>query len=87
MLLSESPPDVALAVGERIRAAVGAGFDGADLTLSVGIAELPGDASVDLDAALAAADRALYDAKRRGGNCVSFVGVWIRCHDPRLIAD
>ena len=41
------------------------------MTLSVDVVELPPDPYAELTAALAAADRALYQAKRRGGNCVA----------------
>lgn len=60
-----------MAIGERIRASVADGPDSVGMTLSIGIVDLPWDASVDLDTALAAADRAMYQSKSEGENCVS----------------
>jgi diguanylate cyclase (GGDEF)-like protein len=65
----------ACAVAEQIRAtfaAVASARDGRLLesTVSVGVSMARNDAS--LEATLAAADRALYEAKRRGRNCVVY---------------
>ena len=55
-------------IGSRIQRAF-AGVEGTpSLTLSIGIVELPADGEVDLNTALAAADRAMYRAKSQGGN-------------------
>ena len=69
VLLPRADAAEALGIAERIRVAIGA----ADLpgeqsvTASLGISSTgPGDRSVDVDVALLAADRALYDAKQAG---------------------
>jgi diguanylate cyclase (GGDEF)-like protein len=43
------------------------------ITISLGVAHWPGDAS-DLGAVLKQADKALYQAKHRGRNCVVVAG-------------
>ena len=66
VLLPEAPADSAVQVAERIRKRVGAAdFGGRHLTLSIGLAEFGknGDAP---EAVVAAADAALYQAKRAG---------------------
>ncbi len=70
VLLSEPDPGAAVDIAERIRRAVAAGPAKGN-TLSIGITELPPTGSVGLDTALAAADGALYESKRRGGDCVT----------------
>lgn len=72
MLLSARDAAAALAIGERIRSAAVAGDVAACTTLSIGIVELPPHAPVALSAALAAADRAMYQSKAQGGNRVRF---------------
>jgi diguanylate cyclase (GGDEF)-like protein/PAS domain S-box-containing protein len=74
-LLAENSLDSARAVAERLRAAVnalrlvaGTGEEIA-LTISVGITTLQEDDKT-LDDLLSRADRALYEAKKRGRNCV-----------------
>lgn len=69
ILLSGPDPGTATAISERIRQAVAEEANG--MTLSIGIEELPADAPVDFESALAAADRAMYRAKNAGGNAVS----------------
>lgn len=60
----------ALALGERIRRAVAASGEGlAHVSVSVGIATSPRDAS-DYDGLFAVADQRLYQAKAAGRNCV-----------------
>ena len=60
----------ALLTAERIRASAAAlVIDGLATSVSVGVAVYPCDASAG-DALLRAADRALYEAKRRGKNAV-----------------
>ncbi len=85
VVLPETDQAIGLEVGERIRAAVAqepiVSFgEQTRLTVSVGVAAFPGDLpdaqagrfhpylALDL---LKAADRALYDAKARGRNCVA----------------
>ncbi len=59
----------ALTVGERIRTAIAqGGYEGERLTVSVGIAGLPGAGSTSPELLLRAADEALYLAKREGRN-------------------
>jgi diguanylate cyclase (GGDEF)-like protein len=70
ILLAAAEPGAAADVAERIRRAVAC--DGTcDVTLSIGVVELPAGMTVDLAAAIAAADRAMYRSKQRGGDCVS----------------
>jgi diguanylate cyclase (GGDEF)-like protein len=71
VLLSASEPGAAVAVGERIRRALALGTASPPTTVSIGLVELPPDRSVDLGTALATADRAMYQSKHRGGDCVS----------------
>ena len=73
-LMPASPLDNACAVAERIRAAVHAtpvdvGTASLTITLSFGVAQVHGAA--DLQAAIARADKALYEAKNGGRNRVS----------------
>jgi len=74
ILLPSTPKAGALRVAEKVRLAVerallGAGSGGRTLTVSVGVACLPGDAS-EPDLLVECADRALYLAKGRGKNRV-----------------
>lgn len=91
MLLLEADVPEALQIAERLRAAVGGlriPLRGSEegtvsVSLSIGLSALPqhGDA---FDTLFAAADRALYDAKRRGRNCVAFAGADAAAGKPRL---
>ena len=67
-IMPETPTPVAFNVADRVRAAVDASVygDTANLTISVGIAQL-GDA-LTADALYLRAEAALYDAKRGGRN-------------------
>jgi diguanylate cyclase (GGDEF)-like protein len=74
VLLPETPPEGAALVSERIReemAAIPLDVGGAQVrcTVSIGAASLPGD-GVSLDAIVARADRAMYQAKSGGRNRV-----------------
>lgn len=73
LILPSTPPRGALALAERIRAAVAAGgweWEGTPMpvTISVGVAHLR--AGEDAAALFAAGDAALYAAKEAGRNCV-----------------
>src|SRR5690606_41449044 len=74
VLLPEKPAKGGVDVAERIRAAVAAGplplgDKPVRLSVSIGVAAFPEDGRA-LDSLAARADRALYEAKRRGRNCV-----------------
>jgi diguanylate cyclase (GGDEF)-like protein len=74
VLLPETPPHGALEVAERIRNAIAAAplaLETRSVTssVSVGVACFPEDGR-SLDALAARADRALYQAKQKGRNCV-----------------
>lgn len=71
VLLPDTSASGALAVAERLRAAVAAlaSDAGGPMTVSIGVAEVPAGAET-IDPALAAADGALYRAKARGRNRV-----------------
>lgn len=74
LLLPSSAAHEAAAIAERLRASVEQvriEIDGHSLsaTVSLGVASLS-EFDIDLDDLLAAADRALYEAKRSGRNCV-----------------
>ena len=64
--------DDAAAIGERVRAAVSrlTSNDATPVTISIGVATLPGDAS-DKNGLIAAADIALYYGKQLGGDRVT----------------
>jgi diguanylate cyclase (GGDEF)-like protein len=72
-------------LAERLRAAVAATIVDADgvrlapLTVSIGVSVVhAGDTETDADTVLRAADQAMYDAKRAGGNAVCMAGVGMR---------
>jgi diguanylate cyclase (GGDEF)-like protein len=74
VLLPETPPTGALEVAERIRRAVAEApleLEGKRIThtISIGVACFPEDGRT-LDALASRADRALYQAKEQGRNCV-----------------
>jgi diguanylate cyclase (GGDEF)-like protein/PAS domain S-box-containing protein len=75
-VLSDCGPDDALLWAERLRAAIADASMAADpegrmpaITCSVGVASFPADGA-STDQLLKAADRALYEAKGAGRNCV-----------------
>jgi len=66
VLLPETSADGAMEVAERMRAKVAAAvFEGRAVTVSIGVAEFPGDANSGAKV-IAVADKALYEAKRAG---------------------
>ncbi len=91
VLLLEADTDEAVRIAERLRATVGAlriplrgseeGFVSVSLSMGLGILPQHGPA---FDAVFAAADRALYDAKHRGRNCVAVAGIDGAAGKPRL---
>lgn len=73
--LPETGPQGALEVAERIRTAIAEtrvplieGEGGVEVTASLGVASSPADSATDTKALIAAADAALYRAKRGGKN-------------------
>ena len=72
VILPDTDARAARLVAERICAKVGASDGSVHVTVSGGLAELSLTATCPSEARLiAAADRALYRAKGRGGNCVA----------------
>jgi diguanylate cyclase (GGDEF)-like protein len=70
LMLPETPTTGAVTLAERIRARVEAqNFAGQKITVSIGVASFPTDGDTP-DAVIAAADEALYQAKREGRNRV-----------------
>jgi|GEM_PF-1210117 len=75
-VLSDVGPDIGIAVAERIRERVQALWvldeagQAIRVTLSIGIASCRPHGMVSMDRMLVRADRALYQAKQRGRNCV-----------------
>jgi diguanylate cyclase (GGDEF)-like protein len=76
VVLPETPPSRGVQVAERIRRAVaeraferGRGLDPIYVTVSIGLASFPADATM-ADELLNAADEAVYKAKAEGRNCV-----------------
>jgi diguanylate cyclase (GGDEF)-like protein len=76
ILLPSTPKLAALKLGEKLRAAIEKAAIGRDaqrpgraLTVSIGVASLPGDAA-SAEELVDRADRALYIAKSMGKNCV-----------------
>lgn len=78
VLLGAADTDTAVAIADRIRRAVAEDPAADGMTLSVGIAELPSAPPLELGVAVAAADRALYRSKDRGGDCVSVGATLVR---------
>ncbi len=74
IVLYNIPPDEALSVIERVRQTIGDQtiyFDGQsfNITMSFGIASMQPDESLDREALIDKADKALYKAKSGGRNC------------------
>ncbi len=68
IVMPETPGPEAFEIAEHIRARVASeAFPGKKITLSIGAAEFPSDADLP-HAVIAAADKALYEAKRDGRN-------------------
>jgi len=68
IVMPETPGTEAFEIAEHIRARVASeAFPGKKITLSIGVAEFPSDADLP-HAVIAAADKALYEAKRDGRN-------------------
>jgi len=73
LLLPDTPPESALVVAERIRAAVAKVSEGLPaITVSIGVTVNRPD-ETDIDELLARADRALYLAKSQGRNRIAAV--------------
>lgn len=76
VMMPETTSEMALAVGERLRAAIEASdlryADGKPVTASIGVAVAV--VSDTVDSLLARADRAMYQAKRQGRNRVVEIG-------------
>jgi diguanylate cyclase (GGDEF)-like protein len=71
VILPETDFERALAVGERIRAAVErASIDGLKVTVSIGVASYPQIMASTHQQFIEVADKALYEAKRAGRNCM-----------------
>jgi diguanylate cyclase (GGDEF)-like protein len=85
VIMPETEKSGAQVFAERIRLAVAGHTFSIDnkpplnVTVSVGVAGFPGDAGTDA-ALIAAADSALYDAKRAGRDCVRSFGLE-RCRE------
>ena len=70
LMLPETTAQGAATLAERVRARVeAADFGGQQITLSIGVASLPANGDTP-EAVIAAADEALYEAKRKGRNRV-----------------
>ena len=76
VILPGSDLDTAESIAERIRFSVAnsdllrAGFQGASITVSIGVAQRSAISSHSPRELIRAADAALYDAKRAGKNCI-----------------
>lgn len=73
VFLSNSSKKDAMKMGERIRKKIENLRPGdLEITTSIGITTMPAGTDIDIDDALSIADKAVYRAKNRGRNCVSF---------------
>ena len=79
VLLPETDGDTAIAIADRLRTGIRDEVHGLVVTVSAGVATMPSDAP-DGVALVAAADRALYDAKRSGRDRA------VRAGDPIVLA-
>ena len=73
MLLPGCSRDDAVRVAERVRGGIARAVDEAPVTISAGLATVPDNAS-DAERLMAAADAALYEAKRTGRDRVASSG-------------
>ena len=69
VILTETIPKQALEVAERIRQQLPRSLKEITLTLSIGLTEF--DTSLTLEQFINSADKAMYDAKKAGGNCIA----------------
>lgn len=75
VLLAETDSSEALQIAERLRQRIADSTlminnHSIKMTISIGIATLPGSDKPDLDRMIEQADKAMYDAKHAGRNCV-----------------
>jgi diguanylate cyclase (GGDEF)-like protein len=77
VLLPGCGRDDALRVAERVRNGIARAVGEAPVTISAGVASVP-DNATDAERLMAAADAALYDAKRAGRNRVAAAGAGAR---------
>jgi diguanylate cyclase (GGDEF)-like protein len=85
ILLSESDLETAKNIAERVRIVIAAEpveteAGQVEVTVSLGVATYDGDETSDLHNLIAAADQALYRAKRKGKNCVELSGLHSEIH-------
>jgi diguanylate cyclase (GGDEF)-like protein len=59
---------------------------GIDITCSIGVTTIEPSEEIDLERAFRQADKAVYRAKKRGRNCVSFQGYIRRKRRPGTAA-
>ena len=84
VILPHTDPVEAVAVAERLRAAIAAAPLDPEVTVSVGVASYPEDAASG-DDLVRAADEALYAAKRAGRNRVTAAGDGALAGSPELV--
>ncbi|HVE93634.1 MAG TPA: diguanylate cyclase, partial [Acidimicrobiales bacterium] len=90
VLLPWTPPENAREVADRLRAAVEEerctlrDMDGATIGVTLSIGVTAAEAGAHIEALFAAADRALYDAKRAGRNAVAVAGGAAESSRPHL---
>jgi diguanylate cyclase (GGDEF)-like protein len=85
VLLPGCSRDDALRVAERVRLGIARAVDGAPVTVSAGVATVPDNAN-DAERLMAAADAALYDAKRTGRDRVATSGRGIEIAPPSPVS-
>ncbi len=73
VFLSNCSKQAAITMGQRIRKNIEKLRPGElDVTTSIGVTTIPAEHTITIDDALNKADKAVYRAKNRGRNCVSF---------------